>query len=136
MLIIMALIFAMPVFAAEDIGLRSSNYFMYYNTYLHKISDTKLEAWFDVAAVGTMDELGANKIKVQRSLDQENWTTMQTYEDSDYQSMMDEDTVRHASCVTYTFTTGYYYRAVVTLYAKKGNGSATSTVVTPTLNLR
>lgn len=128
-----AIIFAFPICEVEAAEERSSYYFAGYSVYLWEPTN---EAWFEVTAVGVMDELGASKIKIQRSTDQENWTTVQTFEMEDYSQMTAEGKASYANCVPYTFTNGYYYRGVVTLYAKKGNGTATSTVVTPTLNKR
>lgn len=132
-LLIVAIVLAVPVYAVENGGQRSSHYFMSYSVYLWEATN---EAWFEVTAVGLMDELGASKIKIQRSTDQTNWTTVKTFEKEDYSQMVEEDTITAANCVPYTFTNGYYYRGVVTLYAKKGNGTGEMTVVTPTLNKR
>ena len=71
-----------------------------------------------------MDELGASEIKIQRSSDGVNWTTMKTYTKESYSNLICENTGSHAACVSYTGTAGYYYRAKITLYAKKGTGSA------------
>lgn len=132
-LLVVAIVLAVPALAGENGGQRSSYYFMSYSVYLWEPTN---EAWFDVTAVDTMDELGVSKIKIQRSTDQSNWTTVKTYEKEDYSQMVEENSSSMANCVPYTFTNGYYYRGVVTLYAKKGNGTGEMTVVTPTLNKR
>ena len=107
---------------AEETGSRASEFFWCYDSYLHKTSSTTFEVWFDVSALGRMEELGASYIKVQRSSDEENWITVQTYS-SDYNSdMLCENTAAHASYVSYTGRSGYYYRAYVTFYAKNSNG--------------
>lgn len=131
--LIAVIVLATPVFAAETTAERSSYYFAEYCVYLWEPTD---EAWFEVTAVSQMDELGASTIKIERSTDQVNWTTVKTFEKEDYSQMTSEKEVTYANCVPYTFTNGYYYRGIVTLYAKKGNGTGEMTVVTPTLNKR
>ena len=83
-----------------------------------------------------MTELGASEIQVQRSTDERNWTTVRTYYKANYSQMTDTNTASYANCVSYTATTGYYYRAVVTLYARNSSGSGYMQEVTATLNLR
>lgn len=120
-LLVIAMLMVVPAFAAEA---RASDYFWSSSVYLANISGTRFEAWFDVDAVNVMDELGASEIKIQRSSDGTNWTTMKTYTKESYSNLICEDTNSHAAYVSYTGTAGYYYRANITLYAKKGTGSA------------
>lgn len=109
-------VLAIPAFATE----RASNYFMSHSCYLWEVSDTEFQVWFDVAAVGIMDTLGASEIKVQRSTDKSNWETVATYTD-----FYAYNTGCHGDHVTYSSAeSGYYYRAKVTFYAEKGNGIA------------
>lgn len=129
LILVASMFVATPAFAAEDItaatgeaSARSSSYFFRYSVFLYQTSATTFEAWFDVGAVGMMDELGASVIKIQRSSDGENWTTMRTYRKASYPSMICENTSAHTYGYSYTGTAGYYYRAYITLYAKKGTG--------------
>lgn len=130
-----ALLLTTPAFAAETVSPRASNYFMSSSAYFDDVAGSRVDVWFDVMALGTMDELGASKIKVQRSTDLVNWTTVQTYYKADYPQLTDTDTVHHAASVPFYPTNGYYYRIVVTLYAKNSSGSATMSTVSPTLDL-
>lgn len=114
---------AVPAYAVGDADPRASNYFAASSTYLWKTSSTTFQVWFDIDAVGKMDELGASEIKVQRSSDGVSWTTMYTYTKELYPHLIIEDTSSHYGYVTYTGSTGYYYRARVTYYAKKGSGT-------------
>lgn len=132
-LLLLAILLAVPAYATESSVQRASHYFMSYSVYLWEPTN---EAWFEVTAVDIMDKLGASEIKIERSTDQVNWTTVQTFEMEDYSQMTTKNKASYANCVPYTFADGYYYRGVVTLYAKKGNGTGVSTVVTPTLNKR
>lgn len=120
------LLLAMPAQAAELNGARASNYFSNSAIYLYKTSSTTFQAWFEVTCVRQMDKMGAKEIKIQKSSDNENWTTVATYTMDDYYStLICEDTVVHAACVTYTGSRGYYYRAYYKLYAKDDTGSGT-----------
>ena len=110
-----------PAFAAESVTPKSSNFFMCSSTYLVKITEKQFKAYFEITAVGTMDELGARTVTIQRSKDGENWTSMKTYSSDDYENMIATNTVNHCSYFTYTGTVGYSYRAKVIYYAKTGN---------------
>ena len=122
-LLVLLLILATPAFAAESNALRSSDYFMSSSVYLRKTSSTQLQVWFEVSATGGMDELGVSVIKVQRSTDAQNWTTVRTYYKEDYPNMIDTNTSYHSGYVPYTYSSGYYYRAYVQLYAKNSGGT-------------
>ena len=113
------MLFTTTAFAAES---RSSNFFMMTSTYIDHSSTSKLEIWFDVTAVGTMDVLGVSTIKLQRSTDKTNWTTVKTFEKADYSVMTCANTVQHSDCVTYYGSSSYYYRAYVEFYAKNSSG--------------
>ena len=124
-------------FAAEPADSRASDYFAASSVYFWNTSGNNYQIWFDVTAVGTMVELGTSKIQVQRSTDNSNWTTVRTYYKEDYSQMTDSNTFMYANYVPYTATTGYSYRAIVTLYAKNSSGG-TGTLRTQTaiLDLR
>ena len=129
--LVLATILAIPAAAAESAGQRGSDYFMKYSCYLWEISDTQFEIWFDIVALDTMDELGVSEIKLYRSSDKVDWTRVKTYTKDSYSQMTDTGRLRYADCVTYTYTSGYYYYAEVKFYAKKGSGTATMTIDTP-----
>ena len=124
LVLVFLMVLSIPANAVEFVA-RGSDYFGARSCYLWKTSSTQFQVWFDVTAMGTMDELGTSTIKVQRSSDGENWEDMQTYRKADYANMIHEDTARHASYVTYTGAqTDYYYRAYVCFYAKDGTSIA------------
>lgn len=135
-LMVAVMLMATPVFAAESVEQRASNFFGSYSVYLWKTSNTQFQVWFEVTAVSGMDKLGASTIKVQRSTDKSNWTTVATYEMEDYSNMIKSNTGYHDDYVTYTYTTGYYYRAYVELYAKNSSGTAVYDTYTSYLDLR
>ena len=136
-LLVCVMMFTTTAFAAEAAEPRASDYFVGSSVYFWHTSGNNYEIWFDVTGKGTMAELGTSKIQVQRSTDEENWTTVRTYYKEDYPQMIDTNTSRHGNCVSYTATTGYSYRAVVTLYAKNSSGgTGTMRTTTALLDLR
>lgn len=130
-ILIIATVFAIPVAALEYENQRGSNYFMRYSVYLHEVSNSQFEVWFDVTALDIMDEVGVSEIQVQRSTDQVNWTTVKTYTKENYSQMTATNRGSYANCVTYNYTSGYYYSAIVELYAKDGSSYGKMDVATP-----
>lgn len=119
------MLLTVPAAAAENVEPRASSFFMSSDVYLYQTSSTKFEAWFEVTALGIMDKVGASEIKIQESSDDENWTTVKTCTMDSYSNLIDENSGAHASYVTYTGTTGKYYRAKITLYAENSTGTGT-----------
>ena len=122
LIMVFATAISIPAYATEQ-SQRASNYISSYRAYCYAVSSTKIEVWFSVVGAGTMDEIGASTIKVQRSSDGTTWTTMKTYTKESYPQMIDTNSGFHGSSVTYTATPGYYYRARVEFYAKNSTGS-------------
>lgn len=127
MLLVMVTVLAIPALATENIEPKASSFFGGSSVYLCNVSGNYFEAWFDVTAVGTMDAIGANFIKIQQSSDGVNWTTVKTCakENYPYLYLVDYNTTTHAAGVSYTGTGGYYYRAYIQLYAKNSSGYGT-----------
>lgn len=114
------MLFSTTAFAAEG---RASNFFAMTSTYLERTSGSSIDIWFDVCGVEIMDEIGVREIRLQRSTDRSNWTTIKTYKMADYPEMICEDTAGHADYLTYSnASSGYYYRAYVLFYAKNSRG--------------
>lgn len=136
LILVVASMMTMTTFAAESTESRASNYFMSASAYFNVVSSTKFDIWFDVTAVGIMDELGASEIVLERSSDGVNWTTVKTYKKANYTQLVNTSaSIGYSASVPYTYTSGYYYCATVTLYAKKGNGTASATVSSAILDL-
>ena len=135
-LLVCAMMLTTTAFAAETVEPRGSDFFVGSSVYFWNTSGRNYEIWFDVTAKGTMTELGASEIRVQRSTDEVNWTTVRTYYKEDYSQMTDTNTGHHVDCVPFTATNGYSYRAIVYLYARNSSGSATMRETTALLDLR
>lgn len=116
------LLLSIPAFAAETAEPRASYFFISSSTFLCNVSGTSFEAWFDVTATGRMEELGVSFIKIQRSSDGVNWTTVRTFSKEDYPNLLKYNTINHSDGISYTGTRGYYYRAYIQLYAKNDTG--------------
>lgn len=122
--LVLVLVMALgTVTSAQEISPRSSYFFASWDSSLYKTGSDQFQIWFDVVAMGGMDELGVSTIEVQRSSNTTSWTTVRTYHSAYYSAMIEEDTSAVCNYVTYTGTTGYYYRAYVTFYAKDYTGT-------------
>ena len=124
LLVALATVMVIPAFAESDFTTRESSYFIARLGYLHQTYPTQFRVWGEVDAVGLMDELGMSIITVQRSSDNQNWTDVKTYTKENNPSMVGSNTAHYESYVNYTGTKGYYYRAKIWFYAKKGTGTA------------
>lgn len=122
LLLVLSVVLAIPALAAES---RASHFFMSSSVYLANVSGKSFEAWFEVTAVEGMDILGAKTIKIQRSSDGSSWTTVKTFSKDTYTNLVDTNTGTHATGVSYTGSSGYYYRAYIQLYAKNGVNTGT-----------
>lgn len=137
LLLVMATLLSTSAFAAtssEPSGTYSL-YFHSYCTYCCQISDNQLEVWFDVIAKENMEKLGAEKIKIQKSSDGENWLTVMTFLSSYYDHLLAENTDFHSDYVTYRGVSGCYYRACVTIYAENNSGTSRITAYTDPIYL-
>ncbi len=60
---------------------------------------------------------------------------MMTFYKSAYPQMTGENVNHYENYVTYTGTSGYYYRAYILFYAKKGTGEAEYEYTTDSIKL-
>ena len=133
--LILTTVLTTTAYAAESAAPKASSYFFRSSTYLVKISSTQFKAYFEITGTGTMSEIGAKTVKIRRSSDGVNWTTMKTYNSSDYSNMIVYNDFIHCSYFTYSGTPGYQYRAKVTYYAKNSSGTGQVTEYSETLIL-
>lgn len=115
------LLLSIPIYAEES-GTYSSIFFCSYDSSIRNPSGRNLEIWFDVVGNGTMDEIGASCIELERSSNGTNWTVVHTFSPEDYPQMICTNTGMNYDCVSYKGSYGYYYRAHVTCYAKNSRG--------------
>lgn len=120
-LIVIAMIIAIPAYA-EDLSQKASGFFSAYRAYCYAASSTSIEINFTVIGVGVMQEIGASQIQVQQSSDQTNWTTVRTFSRGNDANMISTNTGFHGATLSCDVDSGYYYRALVTFYAKNSSG--------------
>ena len=138
LILVCSLVFAIPAQATTVVEPRESAFFSYYGTDLYKTSSTSFQIWFDVVANAgsSPQELGVSEIVLYRSADQQTWTKMKTYIKGSYSQMVAQNTYSHDGYVSYNFaTTGYYYRARITFYAKNSIGIGERDVYTEILKM-
>lgn len=119
--LLLSMVVAVPA-GAVDQTQRASNFFSSYKAYCYEKSSTELAVFFSVIAVDIMDELGASVVKVQRSSNGTDWTTVKTFRMGSYPQMIDTNTGAHGTTLYCTKISGYYYRAYVEYYAKNSTG--------------
>lgn len=136
-ILILSLFLAIPAYAESTIEPKGSAFFGSYGTDLYKTSSTSFQVWFDVDAnVTTMQELGASEIVLYRSTDQQSWSRIKLYQKSVYSQMIAYNTGSHAGYVPYNFaTSGYYYRARITFYAKNSTGIGEKDIYTEIIKM-
>lgn len=136
LVLVLSFVLTIPAYATEQEA-RASAFFSSYWTELYKVSSNTFQIWFDVNAnAATMQKIGVSEIIVYRSSDQQNWIRMKTYDMDDYSEMICENTGSHTGYVTYDIaTTGYYYTACVTFYAKNSSGVGEKIIYTPILQM-
>lgn len=134
--LVFAMILSTTAFATEMPDPRASNFFTYSSVYFWRSSGNNYQIWFDVTSVSTMQKLGASHIEVEYSTDLVNWDSAGSYDMADYTRMTGSNTSNYANYVPFTATTGYAYRAIVTLYAKNSSGTGEMDEVTTVLDLR
>lgn len=136
-ILVFGLLLAVPANAESVAEPKGSAFFSSYGTDLYKTSSTSFEIWFDVTSnAAPMDLLGVSEIALYQSADGQSWSKIKIYTKSAYAFFVDDDATYHGGHVTYDFATpGYYYRARITFYAKKGNNVAETDIYTEILRM-
>ena len=122
-LLIATILVTVPAYAQEQTS-RASQFISSYRAYCSRTSATTLVVSCVVIGTDAMDEIGVNRIKVQYSSDQVNWTTARTFTKDVYTRFVDYNTGAHAAEVTCVIPAGKYYRAYVEFYAEKDGSFA------------
>lgn len=137
MIVACSLILVVPAQAESAVESRGSAFFASYATDLYKTSSSSFQIWFDVTAnAARMDVLGVSEIILYKSADRQSWQEIKMYSMDAYAVMVDQNTTCHGGYVTYNFaTTGYYYRAYITFYAKNSTGIGERYVYTEILKM-
>lgn len=81
-----------------------------------------------VGGVGTMGYIGVKNIVLYESTDDYNYFAAEVFEYDDYPNMMGTGKASHSSRVTFDGTVGYYYQAMLNIYA--GSSLTTGDTIT------
>lgn len=85
----------------------------------------------EVDGTGLMDDIGATKIYVYRSTDNEHFYLLRTFDSKDYPAMMKHNVYYYCDTpIIFQGVSGYYYYAHVDVYAAKDGGSSTRSYTT------
>lgn len=122
LILVLSMTLTVPAFAEEVVLPRASDYFAASSAYIEKTTGTQFRVWFEITGLNQMIEIGASAIEIQRSSDLQNWTSVKTFQKQYYPELICADTSYHDGYVTYAGTKGYYYRALITFYARDSKG--------------
>lgn len=113
--LILALVTLMAPMASAAVY--SSDYISFCSASITKSSSGTVKVTFNVGGKIGVNEVGAKKVVIYESPDNQTWTLKKTFSSSTTPSMITYDVRSASSNVTYTGQAGYYYYAVVTIYA-------------------
>lgn len=125
---IASLLLAITLFCpvkANAVESRASSYLETYSAYACAVGWYKVQFWVSVTGVADMDEIGATSIRLYESTDNETWTLIKTFSNTDYPDILGYNDCSHSGHVEYQGTIGHYYKAYVCVWTEKdGTGDA------------
>lgn len=121
------IIFMAPMASA---AVYSSDYISRSVVSTSKVSSGKVKVEFTVSGKYGVNEVGAKKVVIYESSDNETWTSKKTFYSSTTSGMITYGVQSATSSVTYSGTAGYYYKADVTVYAGTSGTGDTETYPT------
>ena len=102
---------------------RASSYLDSYNAYPYSAGLGKIQIYFNVTGVTTLDDIGAIRLSIYESTDQVNWTLKETHSNDTTPSMLGHNTHFYGSHVDYQGIVGRYYKAYICIWGgKDGDG--------------
>lgn len=94
-------------------------------------NSSKISVTVEVDGTGLMDDIGATKIYIYKSTDNEHFYYLRTFDSKDYPDMMGHNAFYYCKTpITFQGVAGCYYYANVDVYAAKNGGSSTRTYTT------
>ena len=125
--IFLVLVMLVPVGASaaviETVQPCASYYLNSYNAYVYPAGSGKIQVWFTVTGVDTMDELGTLRIGIYESTDNIKWTWKKTFTHDSTAGMLAHNVVYHSGHVDYQGVAGRYYKAYVCVWGgENGQG--------------
>lgn len=92
---------------------------------------SKIAITVEVDGTGLMDDIGATKIYVYKSTDNEHFYLLRTFDSKDYPAMMEHNVYYYYDTpIIFQGVSGYYYYVHVDVYAAKDGGSSTRSYTT------
>lgn len=96
----------------------ASLYLTSYSAYVGPLGGGQIKVYFSVTGKTTMDLIGATRVVLYESSDNANWDIVANYHYSETSGMMSSGWVRYnGNTPTYYGTSGYYYKAYVSIWA-------------------
>lgn len=134
LLLAIILVVSLPALAAADD--RSSSFFASNSNSYYIVDSDTFEIGFVSHALDIMYELGATTIVIERSANGlTGWTSMVTYSASSNPHLLGKNVASYSSYITYNGTPGYYYRALITYYARNSRGATMDSLYTKSFRL-
>lgn len=110
---------------------RASAHLDSYRASLTPKNSSRIAITIDVDGTGLMDDIGATKIYVYKSTDNEHFYYLRTFDSKDYPAMMTHNAYfYYETPIIFQGVSGYYYYAHVDVYAAKDGGSSTRSYTT------
>lgn len=111
--------------AAETVQPRASSYLDSYDAYVYPAGNGLVQVWFSVVGVSYLDSLGALRIVIYESVDNNTWTWKKTYSHDVYTNLLGYDEIYHSGHVDYQGFPNRYYKAYVCIWGGKDGGGDT-----------
>lgn len=126
-ILVIALMAPVTVSAAmpETVMPMASDYLMCYTAYVCAMGDGDLEIWFEVTGTGTQEYLGVLTIYLYESTDNVNWSWVETFSHTEYDTMLSTNDWNHVDHVDYKGVVGRYYKAYVQIWGGPDPGGDT-----------
>lgn len=126
-ILVIALMAPVTVSAAmpETVMPMASDYLMCYTAYVCAMGDGDLEIWFEVTGTGTQEYLGVLTIYLYESTDNVNWSWVETFSHTEYETMLSTNDWNHVDHVDYKGVVGRYYKAYVQIWGGPDPGGDT-----------
>lgn len=134
-----SILLSVPTMAAtpsDGIEPQASSFLTSYSVGIHPVGNGKVEVSFSVVGTDIMDRIGAAKIVVYESTNNSSWSPVKTYNYTTYSNLTATNRSTYGSDVTYSGTSGRYYKAIVTIYAAKDGGSDSRLVTTSSVKAK
>lgn len=128
---ILALCMVLSLVITTYAATRASAHLDSYRASLTPKSSSRIAITVDVDGTGLMDDIGATKIYVYKSTDNEHFYLLRTFDSKDCPAMMKHNVYYYYDTpIIFQGVSGYYYYAHVDVYAAKDGGSSTRSYTT------